>query len=101
MVIVKDEKEFNKEIEKGKVLVDFYADWCGPCKMLGEILKEVDKDKVIKIVKVNVDEFEDLARVYNVITIPKLLVMEDKEVINEHSGLMTKEELLNFIGNDK
>ena len=62
MEYIKSVSEFNELIQNEKVLVDFYAEWCGPCQMLGKVLEEVDKEKDdIKIVKVNTDDFLSLA----------------------------------------
>ena len=64
MEIIHLEKEDFNSLIKDKVLVDFYANWCGPCKMLGPVLEKVESD--IKVIKVDVDAFEDLAREYGV-----------------------------------
>ena len=62
MIYLKQEKEFDKLTKEGLVLVDFYADWCGPCQMLSPILEELSKkNENLKIVKINVDEFQQLA----------------------------------------
>ena len=57
-----EKEDFHKEIEKAAVLVDFYATWCGPCKMMEPILEKLSKEKDIKVIKVDVDQHEDLAR---------------------------------------
>ena len=97
MTIIKSNKEFNELIKEDKVLVDFYADWCGPCKMISPILEKIEKEEEIKIVKVNVDEFQDLAKQYGIMTIPNLKLFEKGKIINENIGLMSKEEVKNFI----
>ena len=97
MTIIKSIKEFNELIKEDKVLVDFYADWCGPCKMISPILEQIEKEEEIKIVKVNVDEFQDLAKQYGIMTIPNLKLFEKGKIINENIGLMSKEEVKNFI----
>ena len=61
------------EIIKNKILVDFYADWCGPCKMLGPVLENINE---IEIIKVNVDNYNDLARKYGVMSIPCLILFD-------------------------
>ena len=81
-------EEFNEEI-KGEVLVDFYADWCGPCKMLAPILEEID----MNILKVNVDQFQELALKYGVMSIPTLIKFKNGEEIKKTIGFKTKEEL--------
>ena len=81
-------EQFNEEI-KGEVLVDFYADWCGPCKMLVPILEQVD----MNVLKVNVDEFQELAIKYGVMSIPTLIKFKGGEEIKKTIGFKTKEEI--------
>lgn len=85
--------DFNKLI-KDKVLVDFYADWCGPCKRLGTILEEINS---IDILKVNVDLFQDISNKYGVMSIPTLIIFDDAKEIKKSIGFKTKEELEEFI----
>lgn len=75
---------------KGLYLIDFYADWCGPCKMLGSVLEQLEN---INIIKVNVDENEDLAKEYKVMSIPYLLLIKDGKVEKELLGFRSKEDL--------
>jgi len=97
MKIIESVKEFDEAIKKDKVLVDFYADWCGPCKMISPILEEVEKEENIEVVKVNVDDLQDLAKKFGVMTIPNLKLFEKGMIKNENVGLMSKEEVKNFI----
>ena len=76
MKVIESIKEFDEAIKGDKVLVDFYADWCGPCKMISPILEQVEKEEDVTIVKVNVDELQDLAMQYGVMTIPNLKLFE-------------------------
>lgn len=77
------------------VLLDFYADWCGPCRMLGPIIEEIaDENPNIKVGKVNVDENMDLASQFKVVSIPLLVVIKDGEVVNKSLGVSPKEEIL-------
>ena len=85
--------DFNKLI-KNKVLVDFYADWCGPCKRLGAILEEINS---IDILKVNVDLFQDISNKYGVMSIPTLIIFDGGSEIKKSIGFKTKEELEEFI----
>lgn len=85
--------DFNKLI-KNKVLVDFYADWCGPCKRLGTILEEIND---IDILKVNVDLFQDISNKYGVMSIPTLIMFDGGSEIKKSIGFKTKEELEEFI----
>lgn len=93
----KTENEFNELIKEEKVLVDFYADWCGPCKMLAPILEQLDEKANIKILKVNVDDLPLVARRYAVMSIPTLLVFENGEKIKQQMGYMPLNHLIDFI----
>lgn len=91
-------EDFKKEIETGKVLVDFYADWCGPCKMLGPILEGFAKENEnVKVVKVNVDEHEDLSREFGVMSIPTLVLFENGTLVKKNVGFVPKELLEEWI----
>ena len=91
-------ENFKEEIQKGTVLVDFYADWCGPCKMLGPVIEELSRENPgISIIKVNVDEHEDLARAYAVMSIPTLLLIQDGQVVKKQVGFVPKEVLSSWI----
>lgn len=97
-VIHGDKNSFQKEVleQKGVTLVDFYAEWCGPCKMTGPILDELSAEmKDVKIVKINVDENPDLASLYSVLSIPTFLIFKDGKVVNQFMGAMGKEGFIN------
>lgn len=90
-------ENYDSEVrDSGKVvLLDFYADWCGPCKMIAPILEEIAEEyPEITVGKVNVDECMDLAVEFKVASIPLLVVLKDGEVINKALGAMPKEEIL-------
>ena len=92
---------FEEEVIKaeGKVLVDFFATWCGPCTMLAPVLEQVaDSKPEVKIVKVDVDEEPELATRYKVMSIPTLIVFEKGEVVKKSLGVISKAELLDLIG---
>lgn len=72
-----------KELTKGKILLDFYADWCGPCKMLAPILEQVD---FIDVLKINVDEFPELSAKFGVMSIPTLVLMDNGKEIKRDLG---------------
>lgn len=90
-------KEFNQEIIQSSipVLVDFYADWCGPCKMLSPIISQIAEEQkdVLKVVKVNVDEAQDLAVRFQVRSIPTLMYFQDGKVKGTSLGLLDKKSL--------
>lgn len=98
MGIIKLTKEnFEQEVLKSEkpVLVDFYADWCGPCQMLSPIVDEIaDERSDIKVGKINVDEQMELAQKYGVMTIPTLLVIKNGEIVNKHIGAQSKSGVL-------
>ncbi len=102
MAVVKINKEnFEQEIlnSEKKVLLDFYADWCGPCKMLGPIVDEIaDEHPEYKVCKINVDEEGELAAAYDVMSIPALFVIEDGKVVNESLGVKPKAQILEMLG---
>ena len=91
---------FEEEVLKSDktVIIDFYADWCGPCKMFSPIIESVaQKNENIKVVKVNVDEAQDLAIKYQVASIPTVVVIKNGEVANRSVGLMSESELLELV----
>ncbi|MFQ9515110.1 MAG: thioredoxin [Eubacterium sp.] len=80
------------------VLVDFWAEWCGPCKMLGPVIEEVaDEVADAKICKINVDEQPELAIRFNVMTIPTLIVFKNGKEANKSIGLIPKDEVLELL----
>jgi thioredoxin 1 len=95
-VVHADGKTFRQEVLKSEVpvLVDFYADWCGPCRALGPVLEELAQETLdAKIVKVNVDDSPQLAGQYGVSSIPHLLVFKDGRIVDQQVGLANKQQL--------
>ncbi|PGX72464.1 thioredoxin [Priestia megaterium] len=93
------DKSFTDEIKSGLVLVDFWAPWCGPCKMIAPVLEEIDgelNDKV-KIVKVDVDENQETAGKFGVMSIPTLVLFKDGEKVDQVVGFQPKEALTELI----
>jgi thioredoxin 1 len=83
----------------GKVIIDFNAEWCGPCKMLAPVLEEISEEKTnIKFVSVNADMNEELASSFNVMSIPCVVLMENGKEVKRSIGLVPKVELERFIG---
>ena len=91
--IINSSDEFKTKVleGEGKILVDFYADWCGPCKMLGPVMDEISKDYTVY--KVNVDDNQDLAVKYAVTAIPTLIVIKNGEETNRTVGVASKSEI--------
>lgn len=84
---------------KEKVLIDFYADWCGPCKMMAPVVEEVaeELEGKIKVGKVNVDDNQDLAMKYGIMSIPTLVVIENGKAVKTLVGFRSKQELKNLL----
>ena len=92
---IKSEQEFKDIINSDYALIDFFATWCGPCKMMGPVLENVASNRdSIKIAKVDVDKFESLARTYGVMSIPTLILFKNGQVVATKVGF-TPEPLLN------
>lgn len=91
------QEDFEKEIQGEKVLVDFYADWCGPCQMLAPIIEELEEESKIKVIKINTDDLPDLARMFRIMSIPTLLLFKDGKLVNKSLGYMPIEGLREFV----
>ena len=100
-IINVNQNNFNDEVlnVSMKVLVDFNANWCGPCRMLRPVLDEIIKERDdVKIVSINVDNNEELARNYGVMSIPCLVLIENGQEIRRSVGLISKSEIKRLIG---
>ena len=94
MVLNIKENEFKDKIKSGKVLVDCYAEWCGPCKMLSPIIDEISEEVTdYSFYKLNVDECDVVTHEYMVMSIPTLLIFENGELKEKTVGFKSKEEL--------
>ena len=82
----------NEDLEslKGVHLVDFYADWCGPCKMLSQVLEQLEE---VNIIKINVDQNEELAKKYKVMSIPNMFIIKDGKIEKQLIGFHSKEDI--------
>jgi thioredoxin 1 len=85
---------FEKEVSIGTVLVDFYADWCGPCKMMGEILEGMED---VNVLKVNVDDYPDIAQNFGIISIPTLILFKEGSETDKLIGLQSKSDIEEFL----
>lgn len=95
MIIELSDQNINEIISKGKVLIDFWADWCGPCRMIGPIVEEVAAEvSDITVAKVNVDDYPELAGKHGVMSIPTLLYLKDGKVVDTSVGLVPKNVIL-------
>jgi thioredoxin 1 len=90
---------FKNEISKGLVLVDFWAPWCGPCKMIAPVLEEINEEMgdQVKIAKLNVDDNQVTTGEFGVMSIPTLLLFKDGEVVEKVIGFQPKENLVEVI----
>ena len=98
MSVIKINKgNFQNEVinSESTVLLDFYADWCGPCRMVSPIVDEIAEERVdIKVGKINVDEESELASKFGIYSIPTLVVMKDGKVVNQAVGARPKAQIL-------
>jgi thioredoxin 1 len=100
-VIKLDESNFDREVTQGDkpVIVDFWAEWCGPCKMIAPLLDEIAREKAdsLKVAKVNVDENQSLSLKYNIRAIPALLFFKNGQLRDQVTGVTSKKDLLNRV----
>ncbi|MFB9760107.1 thioredoxin [Ectobacillus funiculus] len=93
------DQTFTNETGEGLVLVDFWAPWCGPCKMIAPVLVEIDEElgEKVKVVKVDVDENQETAAKFEVMSIPSLFVMKDGQIVDKALGYKPKEALVELV----
>lgn len=100
MIMEFNQENFQEEIKEGLVLVDFYATWCGPCKMMHPIIEEIGKgNKNLKIIKVDVDKHDELAHRYGIMSIPTIMLFRDGNMIEKNIGFVSKDILEQWIKN--
>ena len=98
MVVLKNKFDFEELIKGDKVLVDFYAEWCGTCKAVEPIIDELESQvEGLEVVKIDTDRFLSIAREQHVITVPNLKIFSNGKLVKETTGIKTKEELINFV----
>ena len=99
-VVTITKENFQKEVVESekRVLLDFWASWCGPCRMLSPIVDEIAEERAdIKVGKVNVDEQQELAAAFNVMSIPTLIVLDKGQVVNQSVGVRPKKQILTML----
>lgn len=93
-----NEGSFQKEVlDKDFVVVDFFAEWCGPCRMIGPFLESIESELGISIVKINIDESPNIAAKYEVMSIPTIMIFKNGEKIAENVGAASKARLTEWI----
>ncbi len=90
MIMLNNEKDYDDYLDDGITLVDFFTEWCGPCKMLASILEEID---YMKVLKVDADKFPHLAQKYGIMSVPTLLFYKNGLMIRKEIGYRTPEEI--------
>ena len=100
-VLTITEQNFEEEVLKADktVLIDFYADWCGPCKMMSPVIDEIAEEvgETVKVGKVNVDENMNLAQQFNIMSIPTIMVFKNGNVAKTFIGVTSKDEILSAV----
>lgn len=96
-VIHVTKENFSEVVKEGTVLLDFWANWCGPCRMLGPVLEDLAKQENLVVGKVNVDEEEELSAQFGISSIPALFLVKDGKIVNKMVGYQPLEALKEFV----
>lgn len=94
-------KSYEQETSKGLVLVDYWATWCGPCRKMAPILKEIATETNVKVGKLDVDDYKAFVRTKNVSTIPTMIIYKDGKEVQRLVGVYTKDELIEVLNSYK
>ena len=97
MVRILESENFDKEIQEDIILVDFYASWCPPCKMLAPVLEEVASSRKYVVGKINIDENIEIAKKYNVDSVPTLIVFKNGKEVDKEVGYMEKNQVIELL----
>lgn len=92
-----NKEDFNELIGEGRVLVDFFATWCGPCKMLSLIIDKFDKKNIMPVIKVDVDLCEETSQEFKIFSVPTLIIFENGKELKRKTGYMSLEELEKWV----
>lgn len=96
-VIYANNEDFQEKVSSGTVILDFYADWCAPCRMIGPVLEQIaEEHPELKVVKVNVDENAELTNSFGVKGIPALYILKDGKTVAQRAGFMPKDALVDW-----
>lgn len=90
MAKIVESKDFETEVKAGVSVVDFYADWCGPCKMIAPVFEELSQELAANFIKINVDNSQDIAAKFQVASIPTLIILKDGKEVDRIVGFMPK-----------
>lgn len=97
---ISSNEEFEEEIKNGSILLDFYAEWCGPCKMLMPVIEGLEMTgelKDIKVLEIDIDKLPDITNKFAIRAVPTLFFIKDGKIISQKEGYLSKNELLSFI----
>lgn len=87
-------ENFKELIQTGMTLIDFYATWCGPCKMMHPVIEKIEvENENLQVVKIDVDNHEDLAREYGIMSIPTIILLKDGEIVEKSIGFTPKDKI--------